>query len=75
MQKPRRPRDSNQLGKMIVDLATGSQAETLPEPDGKDPAAVALGKKGGAARASALTKKRRSEIAKAAAAKRWDKKK
>ena len=41
----------------------------------KNPAAVALGRlgglKGGAARAKALTKKQRSDIAKKAAAKRW----
>lgn len=71
--KPPRPRDANQLGKMIVDLATGAATEPKPVDDGKDPAAVALGKKGGAARASALSKKRRAEIAKAAAAKRWAK--
>jgi len=44
-------------------------------PDGKNPAAVALGrlggKKGGIARAAALTKKQRSEIAKKAAEARW----
>jgi hypothetical protein len=48
-----------------------------PEPE-KNPAAVALGRlgglKGGAARAQALTKKQRSEIAKKAAEKRWSKK-
>lgn len=71
MQKPKRPRDGNQLGKFIVDLATGLQTETLPASDGKDPAAVALGKKGGAARAANLSSKKRSEIAKKAAAKRW----
>ena len=44
----------------------------------KNPAAVALGRlgglKGGAARAKALSAKKRSEIAKKAAAKRWGKK-
>lgn len=41
----KRPRDPNQLGKLIVDLATGEAEE--PDPDeGKDPAAVALGRKG-----------------------------
>lgn len=47
-------------------------------PQEKNAAAVALGRlgglKGGAARAKALSKKRRSEIAKKAAAKRWGKK-
>jgi hypothetical protein len=48
-------------------------------PDGKNPAAVALGrlggKKGGAARAAKLTKEQRSEIARKAAEARWRKKK
>jgi hypothetical protein len=43
--------------------------------EGKDPAAVALGRKGGQARAKALTKKRRSEISKRAAQARWGAKK
>lgn len=41
--------------------------------DGKDTAAVSLGRRGGAARAAAMTPERRTEIAKAAAAKRWSK--
>jgi hypothetical protein len=52
-------------------IATGEAEETEPADDGKDPAAKALGAKGGAARAKAMTPERRSEIAKAAAAKRW----
>ena len=39
--------------------------------DGKDPAANALGKKGGAAWAAKMTPERRAEIAKKAATKRW----
>ena len=70
----KRPRDANQLAKSIVDVATGSKTETPPD-DGKDPAAVALGRKGGLkggrARAASLSKKRRAEIAKKAAAARW----
>ena len=76
MAKPKRPRDANQLGKLIVDLATGQTTEQ-PADDGKNPAAVALGRlgglKGGVARAAKLTKKRRAEIAKKAAAARWKK--
>jgi hypothetical protein len=74
---PKRPRDTNQLAKLIVDVATGE--EQLPEdkPNKKNPAAVALGKlgglKGGKARAANLTKEKRSEIAKKAATKRWEK--
>ena len=71
MQKPKRPRDPSQLGKLIVDLATGDASEPAPVDDGKDPAAVALGRKGGTARAKSLSKRKRSEIAKMAAMKRW----
>lgn len=74
MAKPKRPRDVNQLAKMIVDISTGN-APAEPESN-KNPAAVALGKlggaKGGPARAKKLSAKRRKEIAKKAAAKRWD---
>jgi hypothetical protein len=70
---PKRPRDPNQLAKSIIDIATGEKPDRDPTPEeqGKDPAAVAMGKKGGKARADAMTPERRSEIAKAAAAKRW----
>ncbi len=71
--KPKRPRDPNQLGKLIVALSVGEETEAPTPASSKDPAAVALGRKGGAARANALSKKRRSEIAKKAAAKRWAK--
>jgi hypothetical protein len=74
--KPKRPRDTNQLAKSIVDIATGEKDDTALD-DGKNPAAVALGrlggKKGGKARAKSLTAEQRSEIAKKAAAKRWSK--
>jgi hypothetical protein len=49
-----------------------------PTPDGKNPAAVVLGrlggKKGGPARARKLTKEQRAEIARKAAQARWAKK-
>ena len=64
----KRPRDPIQLGKLIVDIATG-QIEDRVE-DGKNPAAVELGRlggrKGGRARADALSPERRKEIAKKA---------
>jgi hypothetical protein len=44
-----------------------------PESDGKDPAAVALGRKGGKARAKSMSAKRRRQIAKNAALSRWQK--
>jgi hypothetical protein len=57
---------------MVAKIATGEIEDTVPD-DGKDPNAKALGKKGGAARASKLTPEQRKEIAKKAAAKRWGK--
>lgn len=72
--KPKRPRDPNQLGKLIVDLSVGEADEPTKE-DKRDPAAVSLGSKGGKARAAALSKKQRSEIAKNAARTRWEEKK
>jgi len=47
---PKRPRDLNQWAKRMVDIATGeaSDREPTPEEQGKDPAAVARGKLGGA---------------------------
>lgn len=74
--KPTRPRDPNQLAKLIADLATGEAEDKNPD-EGKDPAAIALGRKGGLkggkARAKKLTKEQRQEIAKKAAKKRWEK--
>ena len=57
---------------LIARIATGEVDDDVPD-DGKDPAAKALGKKGGAARAKSMTPERRAEIAKKAAAKRWQK--
>jgi hypothetical protein len=73
------PRDPNQLAHAIVAIATGTRDVAIPGDDGKNPAAVALGrlggKKGGRARAEKLSPRKRKEIAKAAAAARWDKNK
>ena len=71
-----RPTDAIQLDKLAKGLITG--AVELPKThDGKDPVAVALGRrgglKGGRARAESLSQKRRKEIAKKAAAARWQK--
>ena len=64
-----RPRDPLQLGKLIVDIATGQVVDAVD--DGKDASASALGRigglKGGKARAKKLTAARRSEIARNAA--------
>ncbi len=77
---PKRPRDLNQWAKRMVDIATGiaSDREPTPDEDGKDPAAVARGKlggaKGGKARAEALSQPQRSEAARKAVKARWAKK-
>ena len=57
---------------MVAKIATGEIEESdATEDDGKDPAAKALGAKGGRARAEKMTPERRAEIAKKAAATRW----
>jgi hypothetical protein len=72
---PKRPRDFNQAAKLVVDIASGLVEDRGPTPEerGKDPAAAAMGKRGGAARARKLTEGRRKEIAQKAAATRWRK--
>ncbi len=71
MAEPKRPRDANQLAKMIVDLTTGDAVE--PELSPKAKAGQLGGRIGGPARKAALTPERRKEIAKDAANARWDK--
>lgn len=74
MANPKRPRDVNELAARLVELATDPDASDEAG-DGKDPAAVELGRrgglKGGKARAAKLSPEQRSEIAKKAAAARW----
>lgn len=76
MKKKTHPRDLNLLAKSIVDSAT-SEEEPQEENNGKNPAAVALGRlgglKGGKARAKNLTKEQLSEIGKKGAEARWKK--
>lgn len=72
MPKPKRPRDTNQRAKSIVDIATGETTDPVSE-DKRNPAAVALGKLGGKARAKSLTAAKRKAIAKKAAMRRWKK--
>jgi RNase adaptor protein for sRNA GlmZ degradation len=57
---------------MIAKIATGESEETYTD-DGKNAAAVALGRMGGKARAAGMSAKKRKEIAKKAAASRWSK--
>lgn len=70
-----RPRDPIQLGKLMVDIATGQVVDAVE--DGKDPRAIERGRLGGEhggdARAQSLTPERRREIAQKAARKRWSK--
>ena len=66
----KRPADVIGNAVKIAQIATG-EVEDEVEDDGKDPAAKALGSKGGKARASKLTPEERSEIARKAAVKRW----
>jgi hypothetical protein len=72
---PKRPRDFSQAAKLVIDIATGEKPnrDPTPEEQGKDPAAVSLGERGGKARAKKITAAQRSEIAKRAAQKRWKK--
>ena len=68
----KRPADVTRNAVLVMKLATGDCEEA-----GRDPGTEANrkgGLKGGAARAKSLTSERRSEIAKKAASKRWEKK-
>jgi len=66
----KRPADVIGNAVHVMKVLTGEADDAAPD-DGKDPAAKALGAKGGAARAKSMTPERRAEIARAAAAKRW----
>lgn len=66
----KRPADVVGNAVHVMRVLTGEADDAQPD-DGKDKAAQALGRKGGAARAASMTPERRAEIAKAAAAKRW----
>jgi hypothetical protein len=66
----KRPADVNARAVMIGKIATG-EIEDVTTDDGKNAAAVALGRMGGKARAAGMSARRRKEIAKKAAEKRW----
>ncbi len=74
--KPRLP-DPNVTAFNVIQVIAG-EPQPAPVPDGKDPAAVSLGRKGGLkggkARAAGMTKAQRVASAKKAAAARWGKK-
>ena len=69
--------DLNRLAARIVKDATTDTPRVAHRDEGKDPAAVALGRrgglKGGKVRAQKLTPEQRSEAARRAARARWDK--
>ena len=66
----RRPADVIGNAVHVMRISTGEIDDATPD-DGKDPAAKALCKKGGAARSAKMTPERRAEIARYAARKRW----
>lgn len=69
--RPKRPRDTNQLAKLIVDISTGEAEE---QKESKKAAAGRLGGiKGGAKRADKLTPEQRASVARLAAQARWKK--
>ena len=67
----KRPADVIGNATLVMRIATGEQTDPLPADDGKNKAAQALGKLGGAARAKSMTAKQRQAIAKKAATRRW----
>lgn len=71
---PKRPRDPNQLAKMIVDIATDATPDTLSASSPMAELGRTGGLAGGTARAKKLSPERRREIAQKAAAARWGKK-
>lgn len=72
-EKRKRPADVIGNAVKVMRIATGEETDALPPDDGKDPAAKALGAKGGKKRAESMSPERRAEIAKKAAASRWSK--
>lgn len=68
----KRPADTVGNAIKVARIATGEEEEDFPADDGKDKAAQALGRKGGKARAENLSARRRKEIARKAAQKRWN---
>lgn len=69
----KRPRDPNQLAKLIVDIATGEAEDTVSEAKRHPSRRRAGGLKGGKARANLLTPEQRADIARTAARARWKK--
>jgi len=70
----KRPADVIGTAVKVMRIATGEETEDTPPDDGKDKAAVSLGRRGGKARARRLSAKERSAIAEQGAKARWAKK-
>ena len=68
---PKRPRDPNQLAKLIVDIATGEAQDTVSESKRHPSKKQASGSKGGKTRAKSLSPVQRRKIAVKAALVRW----
>lgn len=68
-----RPRDPNQLAKLVVEIATGERDDTASESKRQPSKRRAGGLKGGKARAKRLSAEERQEIAQLAAHARWNK--
>lgn len=75
--KPKRPRDPNQLAKLIADISTGEAENDSPDQDESHSTERARkgGLKGGKARAEKLTPQERKKIAEMASSARWNRKK
>lgn len=69
----KRPSDVIGNAVKVMKIATGEEEEEFETKDGKDKAAQSLGRRGGRARARALTREQREEIARHAAESRWKK--
>jgi hypothetical protein len=68
---PKRPRDPNQLAKLIVDIATGEVKDTVSDAKRNPSRRRAGGLKGGVARSKALSPEQRRQVAMKAAQARW----
>jgi hypothetical protein len=73
MASTKRPREPNQLAKLIVDISTGEAEDAASEAKKSPPAKRASGLAGGRARAKKLTVEQRADIARVAASARWKK--
>jgi hypothetical protein len=66
----KRSADVNARAVLIAKIATGEIEDKVTD-DGKNAAAVALGRMGGKARAAGMSARKRKEIARKAAESRW----